>query len=182
VSTRDPPQPTERTVWTFKHCAHPCSGTFLTNGARRRIAAVPVLDRRQDSRQMDLQGLGIGRGALGQRRHALCGGCIKPAIERGAGDAQPLTRKSRTQDISPVGPPGLPAKVLMARTTNPRFSLSYRSITPHCTPKPSLASWGSLASNTWRTSSPVMSAPSSIPDFPPSDSSEASRSRSTLGV
>ena len=73
-----------------------------------------------------------------------------------------LNLQVRAQDISLVGAPRVPAKITIARTNIPRFSLRSRSMTSNCWQRPSIFCWGSIGSKTCRTSSPVMALSSDL--------------------
>jgi hypothetical protein len=53
-------------------------------------------------------------------------------------------------------PPGVPAEMTIARTHIPRCSVRGRSMTLNGSQRRSISSWGRIASQTCRTSSPVM--------------------------
>jgi hypothetical protein len=79
--------------------ARKLSAPGVSDGDCRGIDDVPVLDLRQEARQIDLWGAGIRQGG-----HELFEGCIEPAIEGGTGDSWSLTLPIRAQDIRLVHP------------------------------------------------------------------------------
>ena len=81
---------------------------------------------------------------------------------QGGGFEPGLRQKPTKGQIKNESANGLANKrgtLAMARTNSPRCSLRRRSMTPHALQNRSMASCGRMASNTWRTSSPVISSP-----------------------
>ena len=136
-----------------------CLTQEATYRDRRGSDDVPILHATKRTRQTDRLRPSVRQGPLGQGFHALFQGHIAPPIAGGPRHGGHLTLQRRAQHIRLVGSPGVPAELTMARTNIPRFSVRSRAITPHCLQSRSISCWGSIASKTSRTSSPVMALP-----------------------
>jgi hypothetical protein len=70
---------------------------------RGGIDDVPVLDTAQNAGEINLLGVGIGQGTVGQGGHELFQWFVKPAIESRAGHPGDRKLQRRSQDVGLVG-------------------------------------------------------------------------------